>query len=147
MKTAVFIPALTKPGKFTAQTKAYGCRDAVHGHTHICAQTGTGNFFRTFLAVFYRFHSYSVTLVPSFESPFPPVPRASVVIHVVKKRFPTKKTGSVFTFISWLIQRNTVSYLRCCHPYRRTIHNQRDNFGSEQSHRTRRVNASCRQCS
>lgn len=111
------------------------------------SQTGTENFFRTFLTVFYRFRSYSVTLVPSFEPPFPPVPRASVVIHVVKKRFPTKKTGSVFTFISWLIQRNTVSYLRCCHPYRRTIHNQRDNFGSEQSHRTRRVNASCRQCS
>ena len=111
------------------------------------SQTGIENFFRTFLTLFYHFRSYSVTLVPSFESPFPPVPRASVVIHVVKKRFPTKKTGSVFTFISWLIQRNTVSYLRCCHPYRRTIHNQRDNFGSEQSHRTRRVNASCRQCS
>ena len=111
------------------------------------SQTGAENFFRTFLTVFYRFRSYSVTLLPSFEPPFPPVPRASVVIHVVKKRFPTKKTGSVFTFISWLIQRNTVSYLRCCHPYRRTIHNQRDNFGSEQSHRTRRVNASCQQCS
>ena len=111
------------------------------------SQTGIENFFRTFLTLFYHFRSHSVTLVPSFEPPFPPVPRASVVIHVVKKRFPTKKTGSVFTFISWLIQRNTVSYLRCCHPYRRTIHNQRDNFGSEQSHRTRRVNASCRQCS
>ena len=111
------------------------------------SQTGTGNFFRTFLAVFYRFHSYSVTLVPSFESPFPPVPRASVVIHVVKKRFPTKKTGSVFTFISWLIQRNTVSYLRCCHPYRITIHNQRGSSGSVQLHQIHRVNASCRQCS
>ena len=111
------------------------------------SQTGTGNFFRTFLAVFYRFHSYSVTLVPSFESPFPPVPRASVVIHVVKKRFPTKKTGSVFTFISWLIQRNTVSYLRCCRPYRRATRNQSGIHGSERSHRTRRVNASCRQCS
>jgi hypothetical protein len=60
------------------------------------SRTGTENFFRTFLTVFYRFHSYSVTLVPSFEPPFPPVPRASVVIHVVKKRFPPKKTGSVF---------------------------------------------------
>ena len=60
------------------------------------SQTGTENFFRTFLTVFYRFRSYSVTLLPSFESPFPPVPRVSVVIHVVKKRFPTKKTGSVF---------------------------------------------------
>ena len=60
------------------------------------SQTGTENFFRTFLTVFYRFHSYSVTLLPSFESPFPPVPRASVVIHVVKKRFPTKKDGKRF---------------------------------------------------
>ena len=60
------------------------------------SQTGTENFFRTFLTVFYRFRSYSVTLVPSFEPPFPPVPRASVVIHVVKKRFPLKRTGSVF---------------------------------------------------
>ena len=110
----------------------------------LVASTGIENFFRTFLTVFYRFRSFSVTLVTSLEPPFPPVPRVSVVIHVVKKRFPTKKTGSVFTFISWLIQRNTVSYLRCCHPYRRTIHNQRDNFGSEQSHRTRRVNACCR---
>ena len=48
------------------------------------SQTGTENFFRTFLTVFYRFRSYSVTLVPSFEAPFPPVPRVSVVIHVVK---------------------------------------------------------------
>ena len=60
------------------------------------SQTGTENFFRTFLTVFYRFRSYSVTLVPSFEPPFPPVPRASVVIHVVKKRFPLKRTGSIF---------------------------------------------------
>ena len=51
------------------------------------SQTGTENFFWTFLTVFYRFRSYSVTLVPSFEPPFPPVPRASVVIHVVKNRF------------------------------------------------------------
>ena len=48
------------------------------------SQTGTENFFRTFLTVFYRFRSYSVTLVTSFEPPFPPVPRVSVVIHVVK---------------------------------------------------------------
>ena len=111
------------------------------------SQTEAENFFRTFLAIFYRFRSYSVTLLPSFESPFPPVPRASVVIHVVKKRFPTKKTGSVFTFISWLIQRNTVSYLRCCHPYRRTTRNQSGIHGSERSHGTHQVNASCRQYS
>ena len=60
------------------------------------SQTGTENFFRTFLTVFYRFRSFSVTLVTSYKPPFPPVPRASVVIHVVKKRFPTKKTGGVF---------------------------------------------------
>ena len=46
--------------------------------------TEAENFFRTFLAIFYRFRSYSVTLVTSLEPPFPPVPRASVVIHVVK---------------------------------------------------------------
>ena len=63
------------------------------------SQTEAENFFRTFLAIFYRFRSYSVTLLPSFESPFPPVPRASVVIHVVKKRFPLKRTGSVSAFI------------------------------------------------
>ena len=50
----------------------------------LVAPTGIENFFRTFLTVFYRFRSYSVTLVPSFDPPFPPVPRASVVIHVVK---------------------------------------------------------------
>ena len=60
------------------------------------SQTGTENFFWTFLTVFYRFRSYSVTLVTSYKPPFPPVPRVSVVIHVVKKRFPPKKTGSVF---------------------------------------------------
>ena len=110
------------------------------------SQTGTENFFRTFLTVFYRFRSYSVTLVPSFEPPFPPVPRASVVIHVVKNASRQKKTGSVFTFISWLIQRNTASYLRCHHPCRRTIRNQRDSFCSGQLHQIHRVNASCRQC-
>ena len=111
------------------------------------SQTGTENFFRTFLTVFYRFRSYSVTLVPSFEPPFPPVPRASVVIHVVKKRFPTKKTGSVSAFIICPIRRNTVSYLRHCHPYRRTTRNQSGIHGSERSHRTHQVNASCRQYS
>ena len=60
------------------------------------SQTGTENFFRTFPMIFHHFRSYSVTLVPSFEPPFPPVPRASVVIHVVKKRFPTKKDGKRF---------------------------------------------------
>ena len=55
------------------------------------SQTGTENFFRTFPMIFHHFRSYSVTLVPSLESPFPPVPRVSVVIHVVKKRFPTKR--------------------------------------------------------
>ena len=48
------------------------------------SQTGTENFFWTFPMIFHHFRSYSVTLVPSFEPPFPPVPRASVVIHVVK---------------------------------------------------------------
>ena len=60
------------------------------------SQTGTENFFRTFPMIFHHFRSYPVTLVPSFEPPFPPVPRASVVIHVVKKRFPTKKDGKRF---------------------------------------------------
>jgi hypothetical protein len=64
------------------------------------SQTGIENFFRTFLAIFYRFRSYSVTLVTSFEPPFPPVPRASVVIHVVKNASRQKKTGSVSAFIS-----------------------------------------------
>ena len=111
------------------------------------SQTGTENFFRTFLTLFYHFRSYSVTLVPSFEPPFPPVPRASVVIHVVKKRFPTKKTGSVSAFIICPIRRNTVSYLRCCRPYRRTTRNQRGSSGSVQLHQIHRVSASCRQCS
>ncbi len=62
----------------------------------LVASTGIENFFRTFLTVFYRFRSFSVTLVTSLEPPFPPVPRVSVVIHVVKKRFPLKRTGSVF---------------------------------------------------
>ena len=109
------------------------------------SQTGTENFFRTFLTVFYRFRSYSVTLVTSFEPPFPPVPRVSVVIHVVKNASRQKKTGSVFTFISWLIQRNTVSYLRCCRPYRRATRNQRGSSGSVQLHQIHRVNASCQQ--
>ena len=54
------------------------------GWMPIRSQTGIENFFRTFLTVFYRFRSYSVTLVTSYKPPFPPVPRASVVIHVVK---------------------------------------------------------------
>ena len=48
------------------------------------SQTGTENFFRTFPMIFHHFRSFSVTLVTSFEPPFPPVPRVSVVIHVVK---------------------------------------------------------------
>ena len=55
------------------------------------SQTGTENFFRTFLTVFYRFRSFSVTLVPSFEPLFPPVPRVSVVIHVVKNASRSKE--------------------------------------------------------
>ena len=55
------------------------------------SQTGTENFFWTFLTVFYRFRSYSVTLVTSLEPPFPPVPRASVVIHVVKNASRSKE--------------------------------------------------------
>ena len=41
--------------------------------------------------IFHHFRSYSVTLVPSFEPPFPPVPRASVVIHVVKNASRSKE--------------------------------------------------------
>ena len=62
------------------------------------SQTGTENFFRTFLTVFYRFRSYSVTLVPSFESSFPPVPRASVVIHVVKNASRSKEREAFSMF-------------------------------------------------
>ena len=111
------------------------------------SQTGTENFFRTFLTVFYRFRSYSVTLVPSFEAPFPPVPRASVVIHVVKNASRSKEREAFLHLSSALIQRNTVSYLRCCRPYRRTIRNQSGNSDNVQLHRTRWVSASCRQCS
>ena len=60
------------------------------------SQTGIENFFRTFPMIFHHFRSYSVTLVTSYKPPFPLVPRASVVIYVVKKRFPLKRTGSVF---------------------------------------------------
>ena len=111
------------------------------------SQTGTENFFWTFLTVFYRFRSYSVTLVPSFEPPFPPVPRASVVIHVVKNASRSKEREAFLHLSSALIQRNTVSYLRCCRPYRRTIRNQSGNSDNVQLHRTRWVSASCRQCS
>ena len=76
-------------------------RDCGHGMFQLeggatRSQTEIENFFWTFLTVFYRFRSYSVTLLPSFESPFPPVPRVSVVIHVVKNASRQKKTGSVF---------------------------------------------------
>ena len=111
------------------------------------SQTGTENFFRTFLTFFYHFRSYSVTLVPSFEPPFPPVPRVSVVIHVVKNASRSKEREAFCAFIICLIQRNTVSYLRCCRPYRRTIRNQSGNSDNVQLHRTRWVNASCQQCS
>ena len=46
-----------------------------------------------------------------------------------------------------LTRRNTALYLRHRHPYRRTTRNQSGNFGSEQLHRIRQVNAGCRQCS
>ena len=62
------------------------------------SQTGTENFFRTFLRAFYRFRSYSVTLVPSFEPPFPPVPRVSVVIHVVKNASRSKEREAFSMF-------------------------------------------------
>ena len=62
------------------------------------SQTGTENFFRMFLTVFYRFRSFSVTLVTSLEPPFPPVPRVSVVIHVVKNasRLESREAFSMF---------------------------------------------------
>ena len=60
------------------------------------SQIGTENFFRTLPMIFHHFRSYSVTLVTSLEPPFPPVPRVSVVIHVVKNASRQKKTGSVF---------------------------------------------------
>ena len=50
-------------------------------------------------------------------------------------------------FLHCLIRRNTVSYLRHRHPYHRTIHNQKDSYGSGQLHQIRLVNAGCRQCS
>ena len=111
------------------------------------SQTGTENFFRTFPMIFHHFRSYSVTLVTSFEPPFPPVPRASVVIHVVKNASRSKEREAFLHLSSALIQRNTVSYLRCCRPYRRTIRNQSGNSDNVQLHRTRWVSASCRQCS
>ena len=64
-----------------------------------------------------------------------------------QKTLPDKKTGSVSAFIICPIRRNTVSYLRHCHPYRRTTRNQSGIHGSERSHRTHQVNASCQQCS
>ena len=62
------------------------------------SQTGTENFFRTFLTVFYRFRSYSVTLVTSYKPPFPPVPRVSVVIHVVKNASRSKEREAFSMF-------------------------------------------------
>ena len=111
------------------------------------SQTGTENFFRTLPMIFHHFRSYSVTLVPSFEPPFPPVPRVSVVIHVVKNASRQKRREAFLHLSSVLIQRNTVSYLRHCHPYRRITRNQSGNSDNVQLHRTRRVSASCRQCS
>ena len=60
--------------------------------------TEAENFFRTFLAIFYRFRSYSVTLVTSYKPPFPPVPRASVVIHVVKNASRSKEREAFSMF-------------------------------------------------
>ena len=111
------------------------------------SQTGTENFFRTFPMIFHRFRSFSVTLVTSYKPPFPPVPRVSVVIHVVKNASRSKEREAFLHLSSVLIQRNTVSYLRCCRPYRRTTRNQSGIHGSERSHRTHQVNASCRQYS
>ena len=62
------------------------------------SQTGTENFFRTFPMIFHHFRSYSVTLVPSFEPPFPPVPRVSVVIHVVKNASRSKEREAFSMF-------------------------------------------------
>ena len=62
------------------------------------SRTGTENFFRTFLTVFCRFHSFSVTLVTSLEPSFPPVPRVSVVIHVVKNASRSKEREAFSMF-------------------------------------------------
>ena len=63
-----------------------------------CSQTGTENFFRPFLTLFYHFRSYSVTLVTSYKPPFPPVPRASVAIHVVKNASRSKEREAFSMF-------------------------------------------------
>ena len=102
------------------------------------SQTGTENFFRTFPMIFHHFRSYSVTLVTSYKPPFPPVPRASVVIHVVKNASRSKEREAFLHLSSVLIQRNTVSYLRCCRPYRRATRNQRGSSGSVQLHQIHR---------
>ena len=62
------------------------------------SQTGTENFFRTFPMIFHHFRSYSVTLVPSLEPPLPPVPRVSVVIHVVKHASRSKEREAFSMF-------------------------------------------------
>ena len=62
------------------------------------SQTGTENFFRTFPMIFHHFRSYSVTLVTSLEPPFPPVPRVSVVIHVVKNASRSKEREAFSMF-------------------------------------------------
>ena len=62
------------------------------------SQTGIENFFRTLPMIFHHFRSYSVTLLPSFDPPFPPVPRASVVIHVVKNASRSKEREAFSMF-------------------------------------------------
>ena len=54
--------------------------------------------FWTFLTAFYRFRSFFVTLVTSLKPPFPPVPRASVVIHVVKNASRSKEREAFSMF-------------------------------------------------
>ena len=66
------------------------------------SQTGTENFFRTFPMIFHHFRLYSVTLVTSLEPPFPPVPRASVVIHVVKNASRQKRREAFLHLLSAL---------------------------------------------
>ena len=62
------------------------------------SQIGTENFFRTLPMIFHHFRSYSVTLVTSLEPPFPPVPRVSVVIHVVKNASRQKRREAFSMF-------------------------------------------------
>ena len=62
------------------------------------SRTGTENFFRTFPMIFHHFRSYSVTLVTYYKPPFPPVPRVSVVIHVVKNASRSKEREAFSIF-------------------------------------------------